>query len=116
MLFVAGDDLLPGTQIEPGEHGVDAVGGRSGEGDRGEITAERRRVAGAEVGRHPDQLLEVPTSAATARKLDLDPRGGRLGGGPRYRALGARVEIDEPIEHWKLCAKHVRVARCWGWL
>ena len=61
-------------------------------------TPERRALAGAFV-----ELLP----AAAVLELLADRAGGRLVGAARHRAVGAGVEVGDPLEHGKLGAQVV---------
>ena len=102
VLLVGGHDLVAGAEIEPGDDGVDAVGGRARQRDVDGVTAERRRVPGARLSGELHQRLEVRAAAAAGLGLGLDPAADRLDCGGWDRPFGAGVEVGQPFEHGEL--------------
>ena len=110
VLLVGGQDLVAGAEIEPGDHGVDAVGRRAGQRDLGRLAAERaRRTPARACAASPMSASKYgrphrPDSASASIR-----RWTASAGGARHRTLGAGVEVREPLEHRELGAEGGRV-------
>ena len=64
VLLVGGDDMVTGSQLEPRQDGVTAVGGRAGKRDVGGIGVQDPRVAGPQLAGEPPHGLHVRLAGA----------------------------------------------------
>ena len=107
MLLVAGDDLVAGAKVEPGEDAVDAVGRRARQRDVRRVA--RRAPARSRRAAPPASSMDrrhVGPAAAPAGQLELDPLPDRLGrrqpaAGPRSR----RSDTRGPLQNRELRAE-----------
>ncbi len=110
VLLVAGDDLVTGLQVEPREHGVDAIGRRAGQGEAVGVAAEHAGVSGAQAGREVADGLHVRLAAAPAVELERDPLADGIGRAAGERALGPGVQIRGPLQDRELGSEFGGVA------
>ena len=112
MLLVARENLLARPQVEARDHGIDTVGGRSGQCHLLRRAPEHARVAGAEPHGHFHRLIEIRVPAPTVRCLVVDPLVHGLGRATRDRTLGAGVQIGQPFHYRELRAEGGRIGGC----
>ena len=105
MLLVAGDDLVTAAQIEPGKHGVDAIGRRARDGDVVGATAEHAGVSVTQPARELANGLHVRLAAAAAVELERDPLADRIGRCAGKRALRPGIQIRGPLQDRELGSK-----------
>src|SRR5437763_3295128 len=78
MLLVAHENLVAGAQVEAGEHGVDAVGGRAGKRHLLGLAPEQRGVGGPHRVREREGRGEVVLTRAAVAAFEVEPLARRV--------------------------------------